>query len=241
MIIFGLIKQVICWLMYKGGINMDIKLPEALTSSEIIELFKTYEGGSEKIRNKLIEGNLKLVSNELKKFYSLTDEFSYIEKEDLFEIGCIGLIKAVDSFDYKKNFKFSTYAVKCIDHEILMYLRKLKVRKIGEITSLNVPISNDLNEDNIDDLKIDLVIANDNVEETCIRNETLKIIREAIDNLSEFERNLILMSYGIDCDSLTQIQLSKHFACSKSHINKKSMKARQKIKEYILEKYSGLK
>ena len=101
---------------------MNIRLPESLTSDEIIELFKKYEKGNEKIRNKLIEGNLRLVNSELKKFYSLVQDASHIELEDLFEIGCIGLIKAVDSFDYKQKFKFSPYEVKCINHEIFMYL-----------------------------------------------------------------------------------------------------------------------
>ena len=169
---------------------MNIRLPESLTSDEIIELFKKYEKGNEKIRNKLIEGNLRLVNSELKKFYSLVQDASHIELEDLFEIGCIGLIKAVDSFDYKQEFKFSPYAVKCINHEIFMYLRKLKVRRISEITSLNVPIGNDIKGYDDDSSKIDLVMANDNVEETCIKNEIRKIVREAIDILPDFEKNL---------------------------------------------------
>ena len=217
---------------------MNIRLPESLESDEIVELFKKYEQGDKKIRNKLIEGNLRLVNSELKKFYSLVQDASHIELEDLFEIGCIGLIKAVDSFDYKQEFKFSPYAVKCINHEIFMYLRKLKVRRISEITSLNVPIGNDIKGYDDDSSKIDLVMANDNVEETCIKNEIRKIVREAIDILPDFEKNLILMNYGIDCDSVTQLELSKQFSCSRSHINKKNIASRQKMKQYILQKYS---
>ena len=211
-----------------------MRFPDPLTSDEIIELFKKYENGNEKIRNKLIEGNLRLVSNELKKFYNLIQEVSYIEEEDLFEIGCVGLIKAVDSFDYKKNFKFSSYAVKCINFEILMYLRKLRVRHLGDITSLNEPINDD------DNLRIDLVKSNDNVEESCIKKEIYKILKEAIDILPDFEKKLILMNYGIGCDLVTQLEISKMFACSRSYVNKKNIQSRQKMKEYILQKYSGL-
>ena len=66
---------------------MNIRLPESLESDEIVELFKKYEQGDKKIRNRLIEGNLKLVNNELKKFYGLVKDSSYIEVEDLYAIG----------------------------------------------------------------------------------------------------------------------------------------------------------
>ena len=218
---------------------MNIRLPESLESDEIVELFKKYEQGDKKIRNRLIEGNLKLVNNELKKFYGLVKDASYIEVEDLFEIGCIGLIKAVDNFDYKRNVKFSTYAVKCINNEIFMYLKKLKVRRIGEIISLNEPIKND-SDDNENDLKIDLVIADDNVEETFIRNEICRITREAINILSDFEKKLIMMNYGIDCNPVTKQELSQRFSCSRSYISKKNIESEQKMKKYILRKYSKL-
>lgn len=218
---------------------MNIRLPESLESDEIVELFKKYEQGDKKIRNRLIEGNLKLVNNELKKFYGLVKDASYIEVEDLFEIGCIGLIKAVDNFDYKRNVKFSTYAVKCINNEIFMYLKKLKVRRIGEIISLNEPIKND-SDDNENDLKIDLVIADDNVEETFIRNEICRITREAINILSDFEKKLIMMNYGIDCNPVTKQELSQQFSCSRSYISKKNIESEQKMKKYILRKYSKL-
>lgn len=218
---------------------MNIRLPESLESDEIVELFKKYEQGDKKIRNKLIEGNLKLVNNELKKFYGLVKDSSYIEVEDLFEIGCIGLIKAVDNFNYKRNVKFSTYAVKCINNEIFMYLKKLKVRRLGEIISLNEPIKND-SDDNENDLKIDLVIADDNVEETFIRNEICRITREAINILSDFEKKLIMMNYGIDCNPVTKQELSQRFSCSRSYISKKNIESEQKMKKYILRKYSKL-
>lgn len=98
------------------GINTN--LLKTLKHNEMIELFKQYQSGNNEAKDKLIEGNLLLVLSILKKYRNKTDNL-----DDLFQIGCIGLIKAVDNFDLSHNVKFSTYAVLMIEGEIKRYIR----------------------------------------------------------------------------------------------------------------------
>ena len=98
------------------GVNTaDIKV---LTNEEMIELFKKYQAGDLKAKEDLINGNLKLVLSILRKYNNRTDNM-----DDLFQVGCIGLIKAIDNFDLSHEVKFSTYAVPMILGEVRRYLR----------------------------------------------------------------------------------------------------------------------
>ena len=98
------------------GVNTgDIKV---LTNSEMQELFKRLKNGDLKAREELVNGNLKLVLSILKKFYSVNEN-----KDDLFQIGCVGLLKAIDNFDLSYGVKFSTYCVPMILGEIRRYVR----------------------------------------------------------------------------------------------------------------------
>lgn len=89
-----------------------------LKNDEMIKLFKAYQGGDKSVKELLVYGNLKLVLSILKKYQSKTDNL-----DDLFQIGCIGLIKAIDNFDLSYDVKFSTYSVPMIDGEIKRYIR----------------------------------------------------------------------------------------------------------------------
>lgn len=98
------------------GINTNDII--VLSNNEMIELFKKMQSGSEEARNMLVQGNLKLVLSILKKFVNRTDNM-----DDLFQIGCIGLLKAIDNFDLSHEVKFSTYAVPMILGEVRRYIR----------------------------------------------------------------------------------------------------------------------
>lgn len=89
-----------------------------LSNEEMIELFKKYQSGDEKAKDELVNGNLKLVLSILRKYNNRTDNM-----DDLFQVGCIGLIKAIDNFDLSHEVKFSTYAVPMILGEVKRYLR----------------------------------------------------------------------------------------------------------------------
>lgn len=98
--------------------NVNTANIKVLTNEEMIELFKKYQNGDKLAKEELINGNLKLVLSILKKYNNRTDNM-----DDLFQVGCIGLIKAIDNFDLKHEVKFSTYAVPMILGEVKRYLR----------------------------------------------------------------------------------------------------------------------
>lgn len=109
------------------GVNTaNIKV---LTSNEMVELFKKYQDGDLFAKEDLVNGNLKLVLSILKKYNNRTDNM-----DDLFQVGCIGLIKAIDNFDLKHEVKFSTYAVPMILGEIRRYLRDNSSVRIARST-----------------------------------------------------------------------------------------------------------
>ena len=96
-------------------------LPNPLTTKQEKEEFEKYFAGDLKARDKLIKHNLRLVAHIVKKYYG-----GQIENDDIMSIGTIGLIKAVNSYSFDKNTKFSTFAAKCIENEVLMVIRKNK-------------------------------------------------------------------------------------------------------------------
>jgi RNA polymerase sporulation-specific sigma factor len=102
---------------------------EVLTNEEMYELFKKYQNGDNEAKERLINGNLKLVLSILKKYQNRTDNM-----DDLFQIGCIGLIKAIQNFDLSHEVKFSTYAVPMILGEIRRYLRDNNSLRISRST-----------------------------------------------------------------------------------------------------------
>ena len=118
---FGFIQNAIVVFGYIQGGNL---FPEPLSPEEEKICIENMSNGDEEARNILIERNLRLVAHVSKK-YSTTN----IDQDDLISIGTIGLIKAINSFDYTKNIKLATYAARCIDNEILMFIRSNKKTK----------------------------------------------------------------------------------------------------------------
>lgn len=110
-----------------NGINTS-KL-KVLTHEEMLELFNLFKNGDKNAKNKLVEGNLKLVLSILKKYQNKCDNM-----DDLFQIGVVGLIKAVDNFDLSFNVRFSTYAVFMIDGEIKRYIRDNNQLRVSRST-----------------------------------------------------------------------------------------------------------
>lgn len=116
-----------------GYIQGGTLFPEPLSSEEEKNCLEQMAKGDEEARNILIERNLRLVAHVAKKYST-----AKVEQDDLISIGTIGLIKGINSFDIKKGAKLSTYVSRCIDNEILMYLRATK--KLGAEVYLNEPI-----------------------------------------------------------------------------------------------------
>ena len=125
-----------------GYISNNSLFPESLSPEEERKYVKEMEEGNEDARNILIEHNLRLVAHVCKK-YSNTN----IDQDDLISIGSIGLIKGINSYDPKKSIKLSTYISKCIDNEILMYLRANK--KLNSEVYLEDPIGKDKDDNTV--------------------------------------------------------------------------------------------
>jgi len=104
-----------------GYITNGNSFPHPLTEDEERALFARFKSGDEKAKNELITRNLRLVAHIIKKFNPQTKD-----ADDLISIGTVGLIKAIESFDYNKGNRLATYAAKCIENEILMHLRAQK-------------------------------------------------------------------------------------------------------------------
>ncbi|MDD3392161.1 MAG: sigma-70 family RNA polymerase sigma factor [Bacilli bacterium] len=208
-------------------IYKDIKLPDSLTNEETIMYFKRAQAGDLEAKEKLKIHNLKLVLHIVtKKFYRLNSEL-----EDLVSIGTIGLIKAVDTFDLNKGAAFSTYASRCIIHEVLMYLNRKKD------DNLIISIEESLTTDN-DDKKLNYfdILRDDKSTENLVEaNETYEEIRDAIKSLTDIERTVIELSYGFHGKPLTHKQIAQVINKTTSYISVIDKRARIKIKKALQE------
>ena len=202
------------------------KLPEPLTKEEETELvLKSMEGSSE-AKNKLIEHNLRLVVFLSKKY-----ENTGVDLEDLVSIGTIGLIKGINTYKMGKNIKLATYASRCIDNEILMFLRKNKKRK-SEI-SFEDSLSYDAegNELHLEDvLGTDKDIVPKKLED---KIEKKLLVRE-LDKLSERDRKIMILRYGLfGYEEVTQKDVADMLGISQSYISRIEKKVIKKLKNVV--------
>ena len=134
--------------MKYNDLFIDSKLPKPLKTEEIYEYFEKMKSGDMTAREKIINHNIRLVINEVIKKFSN----SPYDLNELVSVGLIGLVKSVDTFDTAKGLQFATYSTRCIDNEILMFLRKGKKSAFDQ--SINTPIGTDKegNEKKIEDI-----------------------------------------------------------------------------------------
>ena len=177
----------------------------------------------------LIEHNLRLVAFIAKRF-----ENTGANIEELISIGTVGLMKAVSTFNKNKNIKLATYASRCIENEILMFIRKTSSQK-REI-SIDEPLSVDWDGNELllsDILGSDSDVVSREMEE----NEEKKILRAAIAELNPREKNIIEMRYGlIDGNELTQKEVADALGISQSYISRLEKKIMQRLRRRIEEK-----
>lgn len=177
----------------------------------------------------LIEHNLRLVAFIAKRF-----ENTGANIEELISIGTVGLMKAVSTFNKDKNIKLATYASRCIENEILMFIRKTSSQK-REI-SIDEPLSVDWDGNELllsDILGSDSDVVSREMEE----NEEKKILRAAIAELNPREKTIIEMRYGlIDGNELTQKEVADALGISQSYISRLEKKIMQRLRRRIEEK-----
>jgi RNA polymerase sporulation-specific sigma factor len=200
--------------------------PHPLSSDEEAECIAKMLEGDANARNRLIEHNLRLVAHLAKK-YETTGE----DPEDLISIGTIGLIKAVERFTPDRGTKLATFAARCIDNEILMYLRSTK--KYRRDTSLYDPIGTDKEGNEM--TLVDLLGSDpdDVVDEVDLTWEKQKMY-DNLPALGDREREVICKRFGIpDGEERTQREIAKELGISRSYVSRIERKALTKLYEQM--------
>lgn len=201
-------------------------LPKSLLKEENKRLIELMLEGDFDARQKLIESNMRLVPYRVSTRYGSVN----YDKEELISIGNLGLIKAVDTFDPAKETALSTYAIKCIDNEIYMFLRKLK--KVQKDISLSQPvnISSKDKERHIEDFLSDGL----DIEEEYINAETILRVRELVKKLPPALRETVNLYYGFNGGKrYTQEEIAEKANCYQSTIQKRLKKAEKLIKREL--------
>ena len=227
--LLGLISFIGSGLFVVGYITNNTIFPEALNSEqEQIFINKMKEGDNE-AKNILIEHNLRLVTHICKKYSN-----SNIEMDDLISIGSIGLIKGINTFNSNKSIKLSTYISKCIDNEILMYMRSIK--KQNNEVYLEDPIGKD-KDDNIITLKEILENTDKPIEEKIdIKMKIDKLHNKIKEVLKDREKTIIELRFGLNGEApKTQIEIANKLGISRSYVSRIETKAIEKLAKEIKE------
>ena len=189
------------------------KLPPPLEQEEEQELLERLMKKDVEAKNILIERNLRLVVYIAKKF-----ENSGVNIEDLISIGTIGLMKAINSYNLDKNIKLATYASRCIENEILMFLRKNN--RIKTEISIDEPINTD-SEGNDLSLADILGTDNDSIFKSIEESDNKKVLLSAIKKLNKREKMIMSLRYGFDgIEELTQKEVADKLGISQSYISR---------------------
>ena len=199
------------------------KLPEPLSKEDEIKYVELSMQGDDFARNKLIEHNLRLVVFLSKKY-----ENTGVDLEDLVSIGTIGLIKGVNTYKLDKNIKLATYASRCIDNEILMFLRKNKRRR-GEISfEDSLSYDSEGNELHLEDI---LGTANDIVTRPLEEEIEKRILYQELVKLNNRDKEIMMLRYGL-CGrkEMTQKEVAEMLGISQSYISRIEKKVINKLK-----------
>lgn len=202
-------------------------LPTPLKGEEERKVIDQAVSGNQKARDTLIEHNLRLVVYVAKRY----DNSTNCPLEDLISIGTIGLVKAINTFKADKNIKLATYASRCIENEILMYLRKNN--KIRYEISLDEPLNIDYDGNEL--LLGDIVGTDDDlVEQEMMKSDQRKLFYEALKDLNEREKEILILRYGLsNHDELTQKDVAKLLGISQSYISRLEKKIIKKLRNQL--------
>lgn len=199
--------------------------PKPLSAKEEQEEFvKFHRDGDINARNKLVNHNMRLVAHIIKKYYS-----NYSDQEDIISIGTIGLIKAINTFDYTKGTRLATYASRCIENEIFMHFRTLK--KNANEVSMNEPIDVDSegNPLTFSDIIYDDKSVFDDVD---LKMKTEKLYEYIEQIKDERKKKILIMRYGLyDTKPYTQREIAKELGISRSYVSRIETKAIDELRD----------
>jgi len=207
-------------IFYVGSLD---NLPAPLSKEEEILYVKKAEEGDTLAKEKLIEHNLRLVVFLAKKY-----ENTNVDLEDLVSIGTIGLIKGVNTYKLDKNIKLATYASRCIDNEILMFLRKNKKRR-GEISfEDSLSYDGEGNELHLEDI---LGTEKDIVTKGIEEEHDKKVLYQEINKLKKRDKQIMILRYGLyNTQEMTQKDVADLMGISQSYISRIEKKVIKRIK-----------
>ena len=201
--------------------------PAPLSPSEEKYYIQKYTEGDLEAKHILIEHNLRLVAHVIKKYQNLEED-----PEDLISIGTIGLIKAVVTFNPDKGNRLAAYASRCVENEILMYLRSKK--KTGKEISLYEPIGTDRegNEIRLYDI---IETEEDDIPDKIHLKENIQILYEKVENeLSSREKLVLKMRYGLyNGEEYTQREIARQLGISRSYVSRIEKSAVEKLREHF--------
>lgn len=198
--------------------------PPPLSSVEEKELLIRLSSGDEKAKEKLVQHNLRLVAHIIKKYNSQSED-----NDELISVGTVGLIKAINTFNYNKGTRLATYASRCIENEILMYFRNRK--KYSLDISFEEPIETD-NEGNPLTL-MDIVSQEDTVLDELTNISDIKKLKKYISEIpDEREKSIIIMRYGLNGQKpKTQNELAALYGISRSYVSRIESKIIKKLRK----------
>ena len=203
------------------------KVLEPLSQEEILMNFKKFHDGDIKAREKIINHNIGLVFLVIRRI----DKNSIYDKKELFANDCLGLIKAVDTFDTSKGYLFSSYACTCIKNEVMLFIRK-ESKHINDC-SLDEKIGDDNNQTLGETILDDKIHFEDDYEKVQI----YKIVKQCVNELPHTERRVVLLYYGfIDNKLYNQEEIGKILNCSKQYVSNTLKKAKNIVSLSLQEK-----
>lgn len=201
-------------------------LPEPLSREKEEEYLCLSEQGDQKAKDILIEHNLRLVVFLAKKY-----ENTGVDLEDLVSIGTIGLIKGINTFHRGKNIKLATYASRCIDNEILMYLRKNKKTQTEVSIDASLSYDSEGNELHLEDV---LGTEDDIVTKSIEDEDDKKIMIEEIKRLNKRDRDILILRYGLfGVEEKTQKEVADMLGISQSYISRIEKKVIKRLKNVV--------
>lgn len=206
-----------------GYISSNNLFPEPLSAEDEKMYLEQMKAGSEEARNILIERNLRLVAHICKKYTT-----AKAEQDDLISIGTIGLIKGINSFEATKGVRLATYVARCIDNEILMYLRSSK--KLNAEVYLEDPIGKDKDDNTV---TLQEVLENDErsiEEEVDLKFKIKKLYNKMKEVLKDREKSIIELRFGLKgTKPKTQHEIAEMMGISRSYVSRIETKAIGKL------------
>ena len=226
--IFAVLKDLFC---FAGYISGSTAFPKPLNPDEEKEYLEKLKNGDSEAKNVLIERNLRLVAHIAKKYSNVS-----IDMDDLISIGTIGLIKGINSYNFEKKTQLSTYVAKCVENEMLMFMRSNKKTK-NEV-SLNDPIGADKEGNSISLIDILCTDENSVMDQVQLKIQVEKLYAKISKILTTREKTVIELRYGLYGKTcLTQRETARLLNISRSYVSRIEKKAIEKLSREFKQKY----